>query len=274
MEVEKITVRDSKPETARLYLQSVWEYRSLILVFALRDLKIKYAQTFLGIFWVLLSLFPSVIIFTFFFDRIVKVDTGKLPYPVFALAGVIGWTYFTHLTNSVSVSLIEAQHLLKKIYFPKIILPLSKVLTGGVDFLISFAVVVVVMLLFGVRPGLHILAFPFVLLLNIVCGLALGLWVAALTYRYRDLQHLAPNVINFAIWLTPVFYPTTILPPKLNYIMYANPMALVVSGYRFALSGGLPPSPQYFVSIIPLLLIFTSGIYYFRKREDHAIEYI
>ncbi|HWB64699.1 MAG TPA: ABC transporter permease [Chitinophagales bacterium] len=274
MSSNKLTVHTAASLSVTEYIARLWKYRTLITTFARRDLKIKYAQTFLGIVWVLFAPFPSVIIFTFFFGTLIKVDTGRLPYPVFALTGMIGWVYFTNLTASVGSSMIDAENIIKKIYFPKLILALSKVLTNGADFLISFAVILVVMLAFGVTPTWTIVFFPLFLVLNIICGMAIGLWVAALTIRYRDLQHIAPQLINFCIWLTPVFYPTTVLPDRLSYVMYANPMALVISGYRYTLSGGEVPSQHYLISIIPLFVLFITGVIYFCKVEDDAAEYI
>ena len=272
MEEVKIITADREPLLT--YLSKVWINRSLIITFAKRDLKIKYAQTFFGIFWILLQPLPSIIIFTFFFGRIIKVDTGKLPYPLFALVGMIGWNYFTNLTNGIGNSLIESQHILKKISFPKIILPLSKILVGAVDFLVSFALIVLALIMFRVVPDWKIIFFPFFFLLNIVAGFSIGVWISSLTFRYRDFQHIAPYIINFSIWLTPVFYPTTILPPHLSKLMYLNPMAFVIEGYRYTLVGDKMPSPYFLVSIIPVLILFVAGLLYFRRIEDEIADYI
>ncbi len=256
------------------YLQKIWRYRSLIVTFAQRDLKIKYAQTYLGIFWVLLQPVPSVLVFSFFFGSLIKVDTGILPYPVFALVGMVGWNYFTTVANGIGNSLIESQHILKKIYFPKMILPLAKILSAGVDFLVSLVVIIVAMLLFKVTPSYTLIFLPLFLLLNVLTGLAIGIWISALTFRFRDVQHIAPFVINFGIWLTPVFYPTTVLPASLNFIMYWNPMALVVAGYRFALGGGQALDPHLLISVIPTLVVLALGLLYFKRVEDEIADFI
>lgn len=260
------------PDTFTEYAAKIWTYRSLIVTFAKRDLKVKYSQTFLGVLWILLAPFPSVIVFTFFFGKIIKLDTGLLPYPVFALTGLIGWSLFSNLNSSIGSSLIEAQGIIKKIYFPKMILPFSKILSAGVDFVVSFLVLLMVMIFMGVSPGWTIVFFPLFLLLNIICGCAIGIWIAALTFRYRDMQHFIYQILNFSIWLTPVFYPATILPASLHYLMYFNPMAFVIVGYRYTLSGAEMPSFSYMISIIPLLLILISGLFYFRKIEDEIAE--
>ncbi len=272
--MEETYIISSKPDTLAQYLSKLWRFRSLIITFARRDLQIKYAQTFLGIFWILVQPLPNIIIFSFFFGMLIKVDTGKLPYPVFALIGMVGWNYFTNLTSGIGNSLIEAQHILKKMYFPKIILPLSRVLVGGVDFLVAFVLIIVAMLLFSVFPGWTIIFFPFFFLLNILTGFCIGIWITSLTFRYRDFQHIAPAVIGFAIWLTPVFYPLTIIPERFSSFMYLNPMAFVIEGYRFSLVGDKAPSPYFLISLIPVLLLFAVGLWYFRRVEDEIADYI
>lgn len=272
--LEEVKIITAEPDSFKEYLRKLWKYRSLIGTFARRDIKIKYAQTLFGFFWVVLQPFPSVIIFTFFFGSLIKVDTGLLPYPVFALVGMIGWNYFTSLTGGIGNSLIESQHILKKIYFPKLLLPLSKILVSGVDFLIALAVIMLVMLFYRVTPGISFLFLPLFLLLNILCGLSIGTWISALTFRYRDFQHIAPYIINFSIWLTPVFYPATILPNSLEYIMYLNPMAFTLEGYRYALAGGAAPSARYLISVIPVLTLLLAGLWYFRRIEDDIADFV
>lgn len=272
MEDKRIVILTKDSDSIAQYFSKVWQYRSLIITFAKRDIKIKYSQTLLGVLWVFLAPFPSVIVFTFFFAKIIKLNTGILPYPVFALTGLIGWGLFINLNMGIGSSLIEAQNIIKKVYFPKLILTLSKLLSAGVDFVISFIVLLIVMIFLGVTPKWTILFFPLFLLLNIMCGYAVGIWIAALTFRYRDLLHFAYQILNFSIWLTPVFYPTTILPPAFHFVMYFNPMAFVIVGYRYTLSGAEMPSSHYMISIIPLLVILVSGLFYFRKIEDEIAE--
>ena len=269
-----IKIISTEAESSLQYLKKLWSYRNLIITFAKRDLKIKYAQTYFGIFWVLLQPIPSVVVFSFFFGNLIHVNTGVLPYPIFALIGLIGWTYFTNLTSGIGNSLIESQYILKKIYFPKLILPIAKALTGAVDFMIAFFLIIVAMALFKVVPSYNIVFFPLFFLFNILTGVSVGIWISALTFRFRDLQHVAPFVINFGIWLTPVFYPTTLLPQSLHYIMYFNPMAMVIAGYRFSLAGDTVPDYHLLISIVPVLIILLSGLLYFRKVEDEIADFI
>lgn len=256
------------------YVNKIWEYKSLITSFAYRDIKIRYSQTFFGLLWVLFQPLPSVVIFTFFFAKVIHVNSGGLPYPVFALIGLGGWNYFTNLTNSTAGSLIEAQHVIKKIYFPKIVLPLSKILVAGFDFLITFFVIIIVMLFYRLIPGFTLIYLPLFLAINILTGFSAGIWISALTFRYRDFQNIIPHVIMFSIWLTPVFYPTTILPPSAENLMFFNPMAFVIEGYRFCLSGGIPPSPRFIFSVIPVVILLLTGLWYFRKVEDNIADFI
>ncbi len=272
--MDNIKVISAEPDSFSTYVGKLWKYRSLILAFARRDIKIRYAQTRLGVIWVLLQPIPSVLIFTFFFGKLMNVDTGLLPYPVFALAGMAGWNYFTNLTDNVGNSLLESQHVLKKIFYPKMIMPLSKLLVCTIDFMIAFTLIVAAMLIFRVMPSLTLLFFPVFVLLNLLTGFALGIWICALTYRYRDVRHFMPYLINFGIWLTPVFYPATILPQSLSYLMYFNPMALVIEGYRFSLSGGQLPNTGYLMSLVPVIVLLISGLWYFSRVEDEIVDYI
>jgi lipopolysaccharide transport system permease protein len=264
----------AEPDTLTTYFSKLWRYRDLITTFARRELKIKYAQTFFGVFWILLQPLPSVLIFTFFFGYLIKADTGRLPYPVFALTGMIGWSYFTYLATGIGNSLVESQSLLKKVFFPKLIIPFSKVLVGAVDFMVGFALIIVAMFLFRVYPDWTIVFLPLFLFFNMLTGLCVGIWIAAFTFRYRDVQHIAPYIINFSIWLTPVFYPTTILPKQFSMWMYLNPMAFVIEGYRCTLAGDKMPSVYFLLSVIPVIILLVSGLWYFKKIEDDIADFI
>lgn len=270
----QITILTPLSDSSYFYFNKVWKQRDLIITLAKRELKIKYAQTYLGFFWVILQPFPSVILFTFVFDTLIKLDTGRLPYPVFALIGMIGWGHFTNLTSGIGGSLIESQNILKKIYFPKIIIPLSKILVSGTDFLISFGAVVIVMIFLGQAPTRTIIFFPLFLSYNILAGFAVGIWLAALTFRHRDFQLVSPSIINFLVWLTPVFYPSTILPANFKWFLYLNPVAFTIEGYRYTLVGSDPPSIYYFASALPILIFLITGSWYFRRIEDKITEYI
>lgn len=269
---KNMKVIDAKSENPWTYLKKVWEYRAMILSFAKRDIKIKYSQTVLGILWSVIQPLTGLVVFTFFFDKLIKLDTLDTPYALFAFSGMISWYFFSYIVHSSHEALLVNQEIIKKIYFPKLILPLSKVLVGLVDFLISFALFIIFALFFKVIPSWTCLLFPIFLILNIVVGLSISIWLSAMTVRYRDFYHIVPYLINFSIWLTPVFYPATLLPADYNWLLYLNPMAAVIAGFRWSLLGGDMPSVYYLISFVPMFLLLFLGIRYFIKIEQNIAD--
>jgi len=270
--VKTIITRDV---TFSRYFAQVWSYRELIYVLARRDLKIKYAQTALGVFWSVLQPLTGLLIFTLFFDQIIEIDIpDDLPYPLFAFSGMISWYFFSYIVVSGGNSLVESQDIIKRIKFPKLVLPLSKVLVGMVDLIISFALMIMLMLIMGQLPGWQIVIFPFCVLINIIVGLSVSVWLSALTIRYRDFYHIIPYLINFGIWLTPVFYPATLIPEKYSFLIYGNPMAGVIALFRWSILGGAPPSMYYGISLILVLVILLLGFFYFKKMERLIADYV
>ena len=256
------------------YAKHIWKHRSLIFTLAYRDIKVQYAQTFLGLLWSLLQPLTALLIFTFFFSRIVKVNTGNIPYPLFALSGISVWNYFGYLMSNSGTSLTQSRDLIKKIGFPKIILPLSKVISGAPDFVITLLLIFVVMFINGKFFGLQIFALPLFLLLAILCGLSIGIWLSALTVKYRDVHHVIPFLVGFGIWLTPVFYPTTLLPEKYHRFTYLNPVAGIIEGFRWSLFGGNPPSYYYIGSFIFVFVLIAAGFANFKRIENRISDWI
>ncbi len=257
------------PDLRRLYA-----YRALIYVFAQRDLKVQYSQTFMGIMWSLLQPLTGLLIFSFFFSYVVKVDTGGIPYPLFAFSGMISWYFFSALMAQSGTSLMQSQYLIRKIYFPKLVLPVSKALSCFAEFGISLALLFVIMLISGYLPQLSLLFLPVFIFLNLLTGLTVGLWLSALTIRYRDFHHIIPYLLNFGIWLTPVFYPVTLLPEKIKFLIYFNPMAGVIAGFRWSLLGGEAPSVHYAYAFGLIVLLFFGGLYYFRRMETKIADLV
>lgn len=250
------------------YLKRTYEYRRLILVFARRDLQAQYAQSMLGLLWSVIKPIIGLAIFTLFFDGFIDLgDQLSIEYPLFAFTGMVAWYYFTFVLAHAGTSVQNSQHIITKVYFPKLILPLSKALVGLVDMGISLLVLGVLMLWWGQVPGWEILALPVVVLANMVVALAVGIWLAALTTRYRDFHHLIPYLINFLIWLTPVFYPATLIPAPYAHLLYLNPMAGIVSGYRWCLLGDVAPSGWYLLSLAVCGLVLLAGVGYFIRVE-------
>lgn len=265
------TVVDAKSSPFRLNLRELWAYRDLFIILAYRDLRVRYAQTFLGLFWAFIQPAATLLIFTVVFGRAVKVDTGDIPYPVFAIAGMSAWSYFAFVLNQSGNSIIGAQEMVKKIYFPRLVIPLSKAVVGLVDFAIVMIFLVALMLVYQVPISGNIWALPFFLVLTVISSLAVGIWLSALTIRYRDFQHVVPFMVQFGLYATPIAYPAeTIvnnLPPWANVLYYLNPMAGVVEGFRWSIIGGAAPSEYSWISFGLTFLLFLSGIVYFKKIE-------
>ena len=273
-EPRKMKVIKNEVLNGRVYLQRCWDYRYLLWGLAKRDLKAKYAQTVLGIAWSLLKPLTGLVIFTLFFDKLIKIDTQEIPYPVFAFTGMTAWYFFTYIISAGGTSLMESQDLLKKVYFPKLIMPISKVLVGFLDFVLSFLLLILLMVFTGHGLRWQIVFLPLFIVLNMITGLSIGIWLSALTIRYRDFYHIIPYLVNFSIWLTPVFYPGTLLPEQYSWALYINPMAGVIAGFRWALLGDIFPDVYYLVSFFIVVALLVSGFFYFKFIEKEIADLI
>lgn len=263
----------AQPPTLIEYLKKVFLYRYLIVLFAKRDLKSKYAQTLLGLGWTFIQPLTGVIIFTVLFGGFIELDTGKIPYLFFAFSGVINWYLFVYIFNSASSSIYQSQEIIKKIYFPKLILPLSKILIALFEFLLSFLLLIIVMLIWGKKISINVVFAPFFVFILVLSASTLSLLLISLSYRYRDLHHLVPYITNYAIWLTPVFYPVTIIPEKYHSVLYfINPIALAIDGFRWSIFDSAFPSPVYFFSLIWLIVLFVLSIFLFIRNERKLID--
>lgn len=234
---------------------------------AYRDLRVRYAQTALGLLWAILQPLITLFIFTLIFGRALDVDTGGVPYPVYAMSGMIVWNYFAFVISQSGQSVIGAQEMVKKIYFPRLILPLSKAVTGFVDFVAGCVIFLVLIFMYGisVTPSLAaVFAFFF---LAIVCSLAAGIWLSALTIRFRDFQHVVPFIVQLGLYATPVAYPSSLIPERFQLLFHLNPMAGVVEGIRWSLFGGESLHPMSVLSFIVIAILLVSGLFYFRRTE-------
>jgi len=245
----------------------------MIIALTTRDLKVRYAQTFLGVAWAVIQPLCGLLIFTIFFTQLIELDT-PLPYPLIALSGMAAWYFFSNIIQSTSLSLVESQSLIKKVYFPRLILLISKIIPGLIDLVISVFLLLGLMVIFGITPQVEILCFPVFVLLTIVLGLSISVWLSALSLRYRDFHHVIPYALNYGIWLTPVFFPTTIIPDEYSWLLFLNPMAAVIAGFRWSLIGDVFPAWEYWISFIPILILLISGLHYFRKNEYKISDYI
>lgn len=264
-------VVDANKRGFSINLKELLDYRDLFLIMAYRDLRIRYAQTFLGLVWAFLQPAATLLIFTVVFGKAVKVDTGGIPYPVFAITGMTAWTYFAFVLNQSGNSIIGQQEMVKKIYFPRLVIPLSKAVVGFVDFLIAFAILFVLMIIYSVQPSANIVFLPAFILLTIISALAVGIWLSALTIRYRDFQHVVPFLVQFGLYATPIAYPSETIIDNLprwgTVLYYLNPMAGVVEGFRWSVLGGAAPNSLAYLSFGVVILLFITGLIYFKRVE-------
>jgi lipopolysaccharide transport system permease protein len=266
-----VTIVDATDRGARLDLGELFRYRDLFLVLAYRDYRVRYAQTFLGLAWAFLQPTATLLILTIIFGKAVRIDTGSVPYPLFAVCGMAAWSYFSYVLTQSGTSIIGAQDMVKKIYFPRLIIPLSKAAVGFIDFGITAALILVLMLYYRVAPSPDLALLPVFTLVGIAAALALGIWMSALTIRYRDFQHVVPFMVQLGLYVTPVAYPaalvTDAVPRWVAVLYYLNPMAGVTEGFRWAVLGTAPPTGLSYLSLAVTALLLVSGLYYFKSVE-------
>lgn len=264
-------VVDANKGSFSLNLKELFSYRDLLLILAYRDLRVRYAQTFLGLAWAFLQPVLSLIIFTLVFGRFVKVDTRGVPYPLFALCGMVAWTYFAFVMNQSGNSIIGAQQMVKKIYFPRLVIPLSKAIVGLVDFFIAFFLLAVLMMYYHVPISSTILILPIFIALTILSALAVGIWLSALSIRFRDFQHVTPFLVQIGLYVTPIAYPGEVvigtLPDFGVVLFYLNPMAGIVEGFRWCILGQGGLHAVTYVSFVMVIVFFVAGLFYFKKVE-------
>ena len=261
------TVIDASKSKLSLNLRELFEYRDLFFILAWRDLRVRYAQTFLGLLWAFIQPLATLLIFTLIFGRVIKVETGDIPYPVYALAGMVTWSYFAYVLSQSGQSIIGAQDMVKKIYFPRLVIPLSKAMTGFVDFFITLIFLGGLMVYYNVSLSLNVYLLPLFFLLGVLAALGMGIWMSSLTIRYRDFQHVIPFLVQIGLYATPIAYPVSMIPDKYQLIYHLNPMAGVVEGFRWSILGGQNISEFAWVSFIVIIVLFISGLFYFRKVE-------
>ena len=255
----------------RLDLGELLRYRDLFLVLAYRDYRVRYAQTFLGLAWAFLQPIVTLLIFSIIFGRAVGIATGDVPYPLFAVCGMAAWSYFAYVVSQSGTSIIGAQEMIKKIYFPRLVIPLSKAVVGFIDFGITILLILALLLYYGVFPSPHIAFLPLFACAGVVAALAVGIWTSALTIRYRDFQHVLPFVVQVGLYATPVAYPaalvTDVVPGWAGVVYYLNPMAGITEGFRWAVLGTNPPARLSYLSLGITLLLLLGGLVYFKSVE-------
>lgn len=251
-----------------LGIRELWEYRELLYFLTWRDLKVRYKQTVLGAAWAIIQPFLTMVVFSLFFGRLARMPSDGIPYPVFSYAALVPWTFFANGLSQSSLSMVASANLIKKLYFPRLVVPISSVLSGFVDFVLGFAVLLGMMWYFAVRPTGNIVWLPAFLLLALVSSLGVGVWLSALNVRFRDVRYTVPFLTQLWLFATPIAYPSSLLPDTWRPLYGLNPMAGVVEGFRWALLGtDTAPGPLILVSAAAALVLLVSGVYYFRRME-------
>jgi lipopolysaccharide transport system permease protein len=250
-------------------LRELWAYRELLYFLVWRDVKVRYKQTGLGVAWAVLQPLLTMLVFSLFFGRLARMPSDGVPYPVFSLAALVPWTFFSYGLTQSANSLVIDQHLVRKVYFPRMAIPVATVLSGVVDFALAFVILLGLMLYYGMAPTLQTLWVVPLLLLALVTSLGAGLWLAALNVQYRDVRYTVPFLAQLWLFATPVAYPSSLLREPWRTLDGINPMAGVVEGFRWALLGtDTAPGPIIAVSSLTALLLISGGIFYFRRMED------
>lgn len=261
------TIYTAQPDNLKAYLLKLKKFQSLIKAFAERDLKVKYAETFLGLGWTILQPLAGLAIFTFFFGYVLGWEANNLPYPLYVLSGLLGWNFFSYIVFQGSSSIHDSGQIIKKIYYPKFIMPLSKILVAFVEVFISFLLLIPLMIWYDIYPSWHIAFLPIAFFLNVLCALSIVVWVSAFAYKKRDLLHIVPFLMYFGIWLTPVFFTFDTLPQAFQFLWYLNPMAGVVELWRFCLFSEWTFSLKYLPSLLILFPFFLIGFKIYLKKE-------
>jgi lipopolysaccharide transport system permease protein len=252
-----------------LGLRELWQFRELAYFFAWRDVKVRYKQTFLGGAWAVIQPLVLMVVFTFVFGRVLNVSTPPgVPKPLYYFAGLLPWTLFAGSLSAVSSSLASGTNLVRKIYFPRLILPISAVGTGLVDFIIALGVLLVMIFAYGLGIPVNALWLPLLTLLTVLTALAFGVWLAALNARYRDVPYVVPFLVLVLMFVSPLIAPAAEVPSDIRPFYFLNPMATVIEGFRWALlDAAPPPGPTSLVSVAFMVLLLTAGLFYFRSAE-------
>lgn len=247
--------------------KELWSYRELLYTFVQRDIKVRYKQTALGAAWAIIQPFFMMVVFTIFFGKLAKISSEGIPYPLFSYAALLPWMLFAEGITRSTNSMVVNSRIMTKVYFPRMIMPLSGVISPLADFAVAFVILIGMMLYFGYVPTLNMLWLPLFLILALLTSLGVGLWLSALNVQYRDFHHTVPFLIQLWLFASPVVYPSTLLPEPYSTIYGLNPMAGVIEGFRWALLGTNPPSSMIVMSIVIVLALLISGAFYFKRME-------
>ncbi len=266
-----VPVTEIAPRRSWLELDwgEIWRYRELLYFLVWRDLKVRYKQTVVGVGWAILQPFLTMVVFTLFFGKLAKIPSNGIPYPIFYYAGLLPWMYFANAMTSTTNVMVQNQRVITKVYFPRLILPLSSVVSGLVDFAISFVVLIGMLIYYRVEPRVGILLLPVLLLLALGAALGAGLWLSALNAIYRDVRYVIPFLMQFWMFASPVVYPSNLVPARWRWLYNLNPMSGVIDGFRWGLTGRGEVNGFYLlISCAAVLVLLFGGLVYFHRMED------
>ena len=251
-----------------LQLRELWRYRELLYFLTWRDIKVRYKQTVLGAAWAVIQPFMTMVVFSLFFGRLAQIPSDGIPYPIFSYAALVPWTFFANGLSQSSNSLVGSANLIKKVYFPRLAVPIATILSGVIDFVLAFLVLLVMMFFYGIVPTANVVWLPIFLLLALVTSLGAGLWLSAMNVQFRDVRYVVPFLVQLWLFATPIAYPSSIIPEPWRTLYAVNPMVGVVEGFRWALLGvETRPGPMVIVSAIAAGALLVSGAFYFRRME-------
>jgi lipopolysaccharide transport system permease protein len=271
--MEQLYTRIAPPSRLSVFnAKKIWQYRELLFAFALKDFKILYVQTYLGYAWAVVNPLLTVMVLAFVFGTVGHVNTGDIPYLLFTLAGMIGWNFIANVANEISRSMVNAREIITKVYFPRVILPLSKVISGLVELGISLICLFVFMLIYQYPLSANFIYFPLFLFLVILTSLMVGLWVCTVSVLYRDFFFVIPFMLRLGIFLTPVAYPISAIPQKYQWLLALNPLSGAIEGLRWSVLGNYPLPDYVGISIGLSVVLFIFSLFYFKKIEHHIAD--
>jgi lipopolysaccharide transport system permease protein len=267
MKTEELIIEAGRTE--RQYWQDIWRYRELFYFLAWRDILVRYKQTLIGIAWALIRPFLTMVVFTVVFGKLAKLDMGGPPYPILVFAAMLPWQFFSSALSECSNSLITNANLISKVYFPRLVVPASAVIVSFVDFMISGIILLALMAWYDFVPSWRILTLPLFILIAFAASMGAGLWLAALNVKYRDFRYIVPFIVQFGLYISPVGFSSSIVPEKWRSLYSLNPMVGVIDGFRWAILGGETKLywSGFTISVGLVVLLFASGVWYFRKVE-------
>jgi lipopolysaccharide transport system permease protein len=266
---------EARPGWLALDLAELWAYRELLYFFVWRDIKVRYKQTAIGAAWAVLQPVLTMIVFSLFFGKLAKIPSQGLPYPIFYYCALLPWMYFATAMQSATSIVVDQQRVITKIYFPRVVLPIAAVISGLLDFAISFAVLLIMMAYYRIMPTSAVIWLPAFTLLAVLTALGVGLWLSALNALYRDVKYVLPFLVQFWMFASPVVYPSSLVPAKWRWLYGLNPMAGVIEGFRWALTGqGQPPGILLAASSGAVLLLVLTGLIYFHAMEGTVADVV